>query len=1277
MHSSRVEKGAASAAGKTLQTMSGPDAILEMPALGRPFQLGMLYDCFRDALLSGKSLQTMSGPVTILEMPALGRPFQLGMLYDCFRDALLSEHSLLDPETRLENTEKTTQTSRTFLEISSDTLEERATALEIPPSLLTSILCGLFEVDGAAKYFLSSKKSRYQERVSCRYLAVERMEQLTLDRLRTKGGSLHTVPKNCRATHVVTAVWYGEQSFKDYGKQVSTLENAEKKIGSPETVLLTQGERGLRMDGMGKAQRQVSHSTFGGCSSQEHNPVPLQGFVQVHRNLPILGWSEEKGVPLKVRLYPLINLELKDPGVQFVRSFYEISAVLNSNIKQEIEGLIEAETRSEDLLKDPTVKTFPEIRKKIQQLKDLCGQYKQAFQKRLAEIIPLVREGLGEEKDLEEVLVCKRKCPFDTKGLCEFLDARQQEIDFLNSLLSLLKGVEIVGSKKQLEEKFFDPRTEFVVAFLFTSLHKGEPYLAKLEAHLSSSVPLDDSSEDTPSCASWLEDKTVTTRATEAAESFAAFVHANPSSEKTQFVVASVPDDDNPVAAIYLYEKRDLRGTRFEPPSKPLPVEIDEISADSVRLRLTLGESGAEAVCCFQVEHRAVGQKNWVVEVTNGREEVATIRGLSPDTEYEFRCAAVSKPGRSESSEVRGSVKTLLCNPPTTPQEADRASPVVPQENTNFRKDERNTCCVKEGEGGQEEGGMKRSQQSAGQETENVGGLPTFPSVLSQDDLATAGRDPRGEPRTIASSVLRTSRRVRDGHPSIYTLALQKSVGGATSTCLKYSLGKETSRLHHKVILLLGETGAGKSTLIDSMVNYVLGVRWEDDFRFKVVQDAPKRSQAVSQTETLTAYEINLSQGLRVPYSMTLIDTPGFGDTRGTQHDKMLQEQIRAFFSSKQGFSHIDAVCVAVQASQPRLTQPQKYIFDAILSIFGKDIQENIQVLITFADGRAPPVLEAVRASGVPCARDAKGVPVHFSFNSSALFSSNIQQAEEDSYRFNQMFWQMGVSSLDRFFRSLGGLEPRSLTMTAEVLRERKELEAVVQGMRPQIKMALMKVEELRKTQSALARHQGDMEANRNFEYELETTVPVKIDISGMGYHITNCQQCHTTCHYPCQVEDHRDKWKCAAMDRSSRRCRVCPGRCRWDVHFNQSYKWDYCVRKETLSYAHLKEKFKRACGRLMTAQRACEWLTQECGKAEHDLVELVNKLDQHLRRLQEIALKPNPLTTSDYLDLLISAEEEELQAGYEERIDLLVNLRQRFSGSSAQAHQGCWSAGI
>ena len=44
----------------------------------------------------------------------------------------------------------------------------------------------------------------------------------------------------------------------------------------------------------------------------------------------------------------------------------------------------------------------------------------------------------------------------------------------------------------------------------------------------------------------------------------------------------------------------------------------------------------------------------------------------------------------------------------------------------------------------------------------------------------------------------------------------------------------------HKIILVCGKTGVGKSTLINSMMNYIYGVGLDDDFRLKLIEEVKK-----------------------------------------------------------------------------------------------------------------------------------------------------------------------------------------------------------------------------------------------------------------------------------------------------------------------------------------------------------------------------------------------------------------------------------------------------
>ena len=173
-------------------------------------------------------------------------------------------------------------------------------------------------------------------------------------------------------------------------------------------------------------------------------------------------------------------------------------------------------------------------------------------------------------------------------------------------------------------------------------------------------------------------------------------------------------------------------------------------------------------------------------------------------------------------------------------------------------------------------------------------------------------------------------------------------------------------------IIFVGQSGAGKSTIINAYVNFLLGVYHDQSYRYKIVLGNKEKLKDItkSQTDDITIYSIK--SPLYPGIIFKLIDTPGFADTENKSTgnkseindiDKKHLSKFEEFFNNK--FSEeenglINAICFVVKASENRVTPFQKLIITSILNLFGKNAGNNFLALLTHSDTCNPDAVKVM-----------------------------------------------------------------------------------------------------------------------------------------------------------------------------------------------------------------------------------------------------------------------------------------------------------------------------
>ena len=230
-------------------------------------------------------------------------------------------------------------------------------------------------------------------------------------------------------------------------------------------------------------------------------------------------------------------------------------------------------------------------------------------------------------------------------------------------------------------------------------------------------------------------------------------------------------------------------------------------------------------------------------------------------------------------------------------------------------------------------------------------------------------------------------------------------------------MGSEEPLPHHTYkMLLIGETGSGKTSFLNLLCNcgLVQALGFTDGLaQFRNFNDIKLENARASKMESKTSdaklYNVDLND-----LKVGVIDTPGFGDSRGIKEDKL---HVKRIVDSLKGEEYINCVCLTINGRQARMSATLQYVLSEVTAVLPRQVLGN--VIVVFTNTSDPLDLNF----------DPKALNDYFGRE---VESERIFFIENPYCRFEKAKVQEGKLLQDRIARSL----KKSFDETGEVLTE-------------------------------------------------------------------------------------------------------------------------------------------------------------------------------------------------------------------------------------------------
>ena len=413
-------------------------------------------------------------------------------------------------------------------------------------------------------------------------------------------------------------------------------------------------------------------------------------------------------------------------------------------------------------------------------------------------------------------------------------------------------------------------------------------------------------------------------------------------------------------------------------------------------------------------------------------------------------------------------------------------------------------------------------------------------------------------------------------------------------------------------ILILGETGVGKSTWINSFANYINYDTLKSAIegskanpivtipsKFTFTKDGKTRKVMIGKEDQNEAHEIGESntQGAKThPFKIggaivNIIDTPGIGDTRGSKQDDENMEKILSHLTY---YDELHGIIVLLKPNNARLGIMFKHCIQQLLSHLHRNAAHNISFVFTntratfYEPGETLPALEKLlleKNIGIKAVQENTFCFDNEAFRLLACVLNGIA-FEEDVMTIYEGSWSRACNETNRLLQHITtNTRPHVVKDTISLNDSRRiivglsrplqEFSATIKRNEEGVKAFLNEIEALGTEATTfennlqyegitLEQHQLDFPRTVCTHSDCIEYIPVGKDMVKQPNYIKHC---HVHCNLGGQVSPEVigdvKLMGCQAIDRNTNNCKQC--RHHYTVHMHRTYDL-HQVKKQFIS---------------------------------------------------------------------------------------------------------------